>query len=298
MATLSGRSEAILGSVRTGCIPLLLVLNALPATAHGNPCVLEYVAGRNLLAPSLQSDIFIAREEIKFELRAFYGWVQQGGDRSREPMMEGEVAISYEFDNRGAPRELVIGFPIGLCNDGFCPAQNLISRFQASGAGVGKLLPPSHDDGLSLDRASLAMCEREKSAPAGYDPRSNQLDKPPPRIAWYLWPQSFQSGVNKIVVRYHLKVLSAEAGSDADLRISYILKTTAGWGDGKIGRLDILFSQHGPGGRWDVLHGPDPPNVTHQRRKLQWRLEKFAPEEDLELEFTAPGGHYYGSAKE
>jgi hypothetical protein len=274
------------------------VLSALPATAQANPCVLEYVAGRNLLAPAFQPDIFIVREEIKFELRAFRGWVQYEDVRSREPMMEGDVKISYEFDNRGAPHELVIGFPIGLCNDGFCPAQDLISTFQASGAGVGKLLPSSNDDGFSLDRASLAMCEREKSAPARYDPHSNEVQKRPPQVAWYLWSQSFQAGVNKIAVRYHVKVLSGEASGDANLTISYILKTTAGWGNGKIGRLDILFSQHGPGGRWDVLHGPHPPNVMHQRRRLQWRLENFAPEEDLELEFTPPGGQYYGSAKE
>lgn len=281
----------------TGRILLLLVLSALPATAKANPCVLEYVAGRNLLAASLQPDIFIAREEIKFDLRASLGWVRQGSVRSRYPIIEGVVAISYEFDNRGAARELVIGFPLGLCNDGFCPAQNLVSAFQVRGSGVGKLLPSSND-GFSLDRASLAMCEREKAAPARYDPQTNEVQRRPPQVAWYLWPQSFQAGVNKIVVRYRVQVLAGEAGADADLAVSYILKTTAGWGNGKIGQLDILFSQHGPGGRWDVLHGPHPPNVVHQRRRLQWRLENFAPEEDLELRFTPPGGHYYGSAKE
>jgi hypothetical protein len=135
------------------------------------------------------------------------------------------------------------------------------------------------------------MCEREMSAPTRYDPHSGaRLPKGPVQVAWYLWPQSFQSGVNKINVRYRLKVFSAEAGADANLTISYILKTTAGWGDGKIGRLDVLFSQHGSGGRWEVLQGPDPPNVRHQRRKLQWRLENFLPDEDLELKFSPAGG--------
>ena len=269
---------------------VFLAVNALSATAYGNPCVLEYVGGRNLLAPAPQPDIFIAREEIKFGLRARDGWVQNNDVRSREPMMEGEVEISYQLDNRGAARELVIGFPIGRCNDGFCPAQNLISRFRATGAGVGKLLPSSDDNGLSLDRAALARCEREKSAPARVAPdKDDRLRKSSPGVAWYLWPQSFRPGVNKINVRYHLKVLSSEPGSDAPLTVSYILTTTAGWGDGKIGHLDILFSQRGQGGRWRVVRGLDPPNVAHRPRKLQWRLEAFAPREDLTLEFTPPG---------
>ena len=41
-----------------------------------------------------------------------------------------------------------------------------------------------------------------------------------PRYAWYVWPQSFAAGSNKLRVRYHLKVLSAEAGADSRLTIS------------------------------------------------------------------------------
>lgn len=278
---------------------MLVALGALPATAHGNPCVLDYVTGRNLLAPAPQADIFIAREEIKFELEATRAWVRDGDTKSREPMMEGVVVISYEFDNRGASRDLVIGFPIWLCSDGFCPPGDVISRFQVSGAGAGKLFPPDHDAGLSLDGVSLGRCEREKAEPVGAV-RGSRAQGPPQaaRVAWYLWPQSFRPGVNRIVVRYRLKVLSAEAGGDSTLTISYILKTTAGWGDGKIGHLDILFVQHGPGGRWDVLNGPAPPNVVHQRRRLQWRLESFTPKEDLTLGFTPPGEQDDGSRRE
>jgi len=283
-------AESMLGTMRGLRTAILLALGALPATAWGNPCVLDYVTGRNVLAPAPQPDIFIAREDLKLELRARRGWVHQGNTRSREPMMEGSVVIAYEFDNRGAPRDLVIGFPIWLCSDGFCPPGDVISRFQVRGAGAGQLFPADDDAGLSLDRASLGRCEREKAEPAdNILRRGAERQRQPPRVAWHLWRQVFRTGVNRVVVRYHVRVLSAEAGSDAALSITYILKTTAGWGDGKIGHLDVLFVQHGPGGRWEVLDGPNPPNVVHEPRRLEWRLESFTPERDLTLGFTPPG---------
>jgi hypothetical protein len=271
---------------------LAFVLSAVPATTRANPCVLEYVAGRNLLAPSPEPDIFIAREEIRFDLRTRREWVRYSNGRLREPILEGEVSISYEFDNRGPSREVVIGFPIGLYNDEVMPFRNIVSRFHASGPGAGKLRSAGDGSGLTLERAAVVNCERENSVVRDAVSEVSTHPSEAPRYAWYVWPQSFAAGSNKLRVRYHLKVLSAEAGADSRLTISYVLKTTAGWGDGKIGRLDILFSESGSGGKWEVARGAKPPNILRQPRKLQWRLEAFAPEDDLTIAFTPLGDDY------
>ena len=258
----------------------LLVLTAAPAVAYANPCVLEYVAGRNVYAPAPQEDIFMVREEIRFDLRAYRKWVKYEGWRGREPVMDGEVRIAYEFNNHGAAREVVIGFPIGRENGYFHPFGDVISHFHVTGVGSGKMRSTADDSGLALERASLDICEKF---------RSGGPEGPQPTYVWYVWPQSFQPGMNKIVVRYRLGLESSESGADADLSLSYILKTTASWGDGKIGRLDIFFSQRGLGGRWKVRHGPGQPNVINRPRRLQWRLDEVAPEEDLRLDFKPSG---------
>jgi hypothetical protein len=274
-----------MASRRTGGqILLTMLVFAAPSSVQANPCVLDFVGGRNMFAASPQPDIFIAREQIRFALQAKAAWVKHPTGPRRDSIIEGEVSISYELDNRGAAREMVVGFPIGQCNDDDCPAKNIISAFRAQGAGAGRLLRSADGNGLNLGEAAINRCEMER-ADGSFDPNQESVLNLP--VTWYVWPQSFKPGLNKLDVRYHLKVIASEDGEDATLIVSYILKTTAGWGDGRIGQLDIDFTMRGRGS-WQSFGRWEEPTATHGQGKLHWRLHDFAPKDDFGLAYEPP----------
>jgi len=265
-------------------ILLALVATAAPSSARANPCVLDFVGGRNVYAASPQSDIFIARELIRFDLHARKAWVKHATGGRRGPLVEGEVSIAYQLDNRGPARDMIVGFPIGQCNGEDCPAKNVISGFHAKGAGAGPLLRSSDGNGLDLGEAAINRCEIER-ADGSFEPNKDSILNLP--VTWYVWRQSFRPGPNKLAVRYHLKVIAAEEGEDAELIVSYILKTTAGWGNGKIGRLDIDFAMPGRG-TWEACGRWDEEPTGKRPGKLHWSLRDFAPKEDFALVYQPP----------
>jgi len=71
------------------------------------------------------------------------------------------------------------------------------------------------------------------------------------------------------------------------LIVSYILKTTAGWGDGKIGQLDIDFTVRGRGS-WQSMGRWEEPSTAHRRGKLHWSPHDFAPRDDFGLAYDPP----------
>lgn len=285
------------------CLVLTAILLGVAPTdrAWGNPCVLEYVGGRNVLAGAPQRDISIATEQLRIDLvgsrrRVRYSPVYGPARTERNAVFEGDVRISYRFENRGPARQVVVGFPIGLYNDGaLYPWKNIVSRFSARGAGTGPLIPAPESGGLTIDRAPLDGCEVQNSRPDGEELGATLSERHPsspaaPTFVWYAWQQSFQPGMNQVDVSYRVRMVAPDAGDDASFTFSYVLTTTASWGDGKIGRLDISFSGSGLPGRWRVIKGPGRPNVADGATRKRWSLAGHAPAEDLELGFEHVDG--------
>jgi len=255
--------------IRSLCFAAALLF---PWTALANPCVLEYVAGRNPLAPAPQKGISIAQETIRFNLH--------GMRKGDEEHLRGSVRISYEFENHGPAAQVLIGFPIGRYTDRFYPSPNIVGGFRVEGAGADPLLPMGASQQIAIERAGIQRCEATNAGvtmvgeAAGY--------------AWYLWHQTFQPGRNRLEIRYDLHLLS-DWHSDSSVVIDYVLSTTAGWGDGHIGRLDVDFRVRGIPGSWKVMKGAPEETKPRPGRRLRWGASNFAPMEDLRFE------HFYRS---
>jgi hypothetical protein len=235
-----------------------------------NPCVLAYVAGRNPLSRAHQQDISIVQERIAFDLR---------GKPAKHPadagQLVGSVRINYELDNRGPASEVMIGFPIGRYADPFYPARDIIQGFRVKGHGAGPLLPEGSSQLLTLDRAGIKSCERQNGAGTTQERTSAGAG-----YAWYLWRQTFEPGINRLEIRYDLLLLS-DVGADGEVQIDYVLSTTAGWGDGKIGKLEVDFRTQGLAGAWQVVAGLPEGTALAPGRHLRWSTSNFAPKEDL-----------------
>ncbi len=273
---------------------MLWAAPAVPASA--NPCVLEYVGGRNVLAGAPQKDIFIVGERLRIDLTGARRRIRYSAERiDREPVFEGEVRISYRFDNRGPARQVVIGFPIGLYNDeSLYPWKNIVSRFAARGAGAGPLLDHPESSGLTIDRAPLSGCEAENSMTLGEWVVSERVPPGPapppvPRYVWYAWQQTFQPGTNQVEVSYHVRMVAPGPGADAGFTFGYVLSTTATWGDGTIGRFDVAFSGDGLPGRWRVIRGLGRPYAENGPNRKRWSRRGFVPTDDLLLGFDWAG---------
>jgi hypothetical protein len=248
--------------------------------ALANPCVLEYVAGRNPLAEAPQKDIFIAHETIVFDL--------VGTRKGEDEHLRGGVRISYEFENRGPAAQVLIGFPIGRYTDPFYPARDIVSGFRVEGAGAGPLLPKDAPQKLDMERAGINICEAENAVVS--------LQEPVAGYAWYLWRQTFQPGRNRLQIRYDLHLLS-DWHSDSSVVIDYVLSTTAGWGDGRIGRLEIDFRVRGIPRPWKVTDGIPEEERPRPGRRLRWNAANFTPKEDLRIVHSYAGEEVNDSLK-
>jgi hypothetical protein len=263
MADFLGDSIPMKRSLFSLCLAIALHWPAL-----ANPCVLEFVAGRNPLSRAHQQDILIAREKIVFDLRGRRGGAMGDGGR-----ITGSVRISYELENSGPASEVMIGFPIGRYTDPFYPSRDIISDFRVVSEGAGPLLTAGSTQLLTIERAGIKFCELQNSAGSMRDPAGAGY-------AWYRWRQSFRPGINKLELRYNLSVL-ADEGSGSDLAIDYVLSTTAGWGDGKIGVFEVDFKIQGLAGDWEVAAGLPEGAELRAGRRLHWYASDFTPEEDL-----------------
>jgi hypothetical protein len=241
---------------------------AFPWTALANPCALEYVVGRNPLSRAHQQDISIAREKIVFDLRG-----QRGKGPEDGGSIKGNVRIRYELENRGPASEVLIGFPIGRYTDASYPSPDIVSGFRVKGDEAGPLLPAGSTQLVAIERAGIKVCERQNSA-------GMMHDRAGAGYAWYLWRQTFQPGLNKLEIHYDLNLL-ADEGSDSEVVIDYVLSTTAGWGDGKIGVFEVDFKVQGLAGDWEVAAGLPEVSVMRPGRRLHWYASDFAPKEDL-----------------
>jgi hypothetical protein len=247
---------------------LLGVAVACPWPALADPCALAYVAGRNLLSRAHQQDISIARQRIVFDLRGQRGKAKGDGGR-----IQGSVRISYELENHGPASEVLIGFPVGRYTDTFYPSRDIVSGLQIRAEGAGPLLPAGSTQLLAIERAGVRACERQNSA-------GMMHDRAGAGYAWYLWRQTFEPGTNKLEIRYNLQ-LAGDEGADSDVVIDYVLSTTAGWGDGKIGVFEADFRVQGLAGDWEVAAGLPAGAELRPGNRLHWYASDFAPKEEL-----------------
>jgi hypothetical protein len=222
----------------------------MPISAYANPCAMDYLAGRHVLAGAPQKDVFIVDETIQFRAQ-----------RSSLDQMVVEISVAYTFVNRGSVHTVVMGFPVGHAN---------LSSFRVQGDGVGaRLLPDAEEQTRWLEQAALAPCEREQ---VGQSPTAGSYD-------WYLWRQSLAVGESRIEVRY---VQRWPSSGDA-LNISYVLRTARFWGDGRIRRLRIELVDPGLGHKQRWKPDLPPSRVLAGGRRLVWDLKSHAPKRDWVL---------------
>jgi hypothetical protein len=236
----------------------------IPWRAFANPCVLEYVAGRNPMAAAPQKDIYIAHETIRIDLRG----KRVGGDEH----LLGTVRVGYEFDNRGPTADVLVGFPIGRYTDRFYPSRDIVGGFQVKGAGAGPLLPKDAAQQIAIERTGIKACEKQNAG--------RTLGEDAAGYAWFLWQQTFLPGRNRLEIRYDLHLLS-DRDSDSTVAIDYVLSTTAGWGNGRIGKLAIDFRVRGVPRAWKAAKGIPAEARPRPGNHLRWSASDFTPAEDL-----------------
>jgi hypothetical protein len=228
-----------------------------PVAANPCPCREQWVAGRHLYVAAPQKDVRMESEALVFQ-------VQRSTSFLHEIIVE--VSVDYLLVNRGARRELTIGFPIGHVHE----IEGEISSFQVRGNGVGARVVP--DVAEQKDWVGKAHATEECEPSVGTADLSEQFD-------WFLWKQTFGAGPTRLRIRY----LQRWFVENAEMNFSYVLRTARAWGDGRIGKLSIeLRDPLLPSNlRWKAT--PRPTERRNAGRLLVWSLPNHRPARDLEL---------------
>jgi hypothetical protein len=243
-------------------LAVLLVLAACGAAriarANPCPCLEQWVAGRHVYVGEAQRDVRMESEALVFRVQRPLMWTEK---------VVVEVSADYLFVNRGAARELVIGFPIGEVHD----VEGEISSFQVRGDGVGARVVPDP----SVQQPWVAAAHPSECEVDGGGTNTEYREA----YDWFLWKQTLRAGQSRVRVRY----LQRWTVQDGEMRAHYVLRTAARWGDGRIGKLRIELHDPGlpPKLRWQAT--PRPTERIDRGRVLVWSLSNHRPARDLEL---------------
>jgi hypothetical protein len=288
----------------------LLVVLATPSQAAANPCAAARVDGRSLLTAGPQRGIRIAREAIQIRIAT-----------DKDPGSEQVVALSKRFDidytfvNRGAAREVVMGFPVVVPLVALGENKPPLKGFTVSGDGVGVRVGPKQASFTRWTRrAVLHWCEGfalkqlRKQLRAGkrktfrFDkeaiqllPRdaSGDIDGDREVIGWYFWRQRFRKGTTRLKVGYTMK-------GGGLCQTTYVLRTAKLWGAGVIGELSITLTVDAPrqlkGFSAKLGRLPKrrlglrrakvvkPTRVEPRKGRMTWRFRRFVADRDFMIE--------------
>jgi hypothetical protein len=299
------------GAMRTRLLLCcLLVVLTTPNQAAANPCAAARVDGRSLLTAGPQRGIRIAKEAIRIRIAT-----DKDSGSEQVAALSKRFDIDYTFVNRGASREVVMGFPVVVPLVALGESKPPLKGFTVSGDGVGARVGPKQASFTRWTRrAVLHWCEGfalkqlRQQIRAGkrktfrFDkgaiqllPRDENGDVDGDRevIGWYFWRQRFRRGKTRLKVGYTM-----QAGGLC--QTTYVLRTAKLWGRGVIGELSITLTVDNPKRlkgfsarlgqlpkRRLGLRGArrvKPARVEPRKGRMTWRFKRFSADRDFMIE--------------